>query len=46
MVLLGYLGASVFIYHHFDSQPAIKSPLTTLLSKLWTLLSETDINEL
>ena len=38
MVLLGYLGASVFIYHHFDTKPSSTSHLTILLSKLKALL--------
>jgi len=46
MVLLGYLGSSVFLYHHFDRELSTKSPLTMLLSKLWRLLSTTNTNKL
>lgn len=46
MVFLGYLASSVFIYHHCDIEPSANSPLTTLLAQLWTLLSDTDLNEL
>jgi hypothetical protein len=46
MVLLGYLAASVFIYHHFTSDLSEESHLTRLLGRLKHLLTATNINNL
>lgn len=45
MVVLGYLAASVFLYHHKGKLDE-GSPLTVMLAKLKQLLAATDVHNL
>ena len=46
MTFLGYLAASVFLYHNFEAPFSRDSPLTNLLFELRKILSETNFLQL